>query len=126
MIQQNLPAIDAIWKTDLENAQEKLVLYHLATRHELGERYTTNWKPLETFLLDFQPHWSTFKDLKAATQLSDLKLQRTIEGLIKKRYIDQQSSTDSIHAGGAAFTYAITPKIFEDYRQATKKKSRPA
>lgn len=126
MIQQDLHAIDAIWKTDLENSQEKLVLYHLATRHELGERYTTNWKPLETFLLDFKPHWSTLKDLKLATQLSDLKLQRTIEGLIKKGYIEKEGSTDSIQTGGAAFTYAITPKIFEDYRQATKKKSKQA
>ena len=126
MIQQDLHAIDAIWKTDLENAQEKLVLYHLATRHELGERYTTNWKPLETFLADFSLHWSSFKDLKAATQLSDLKLQRTIDGLLKKRYIEKQGSVDTIQEGGAAFNYAITPKIFEDYAQSKKKKSKPA
>src|SRR5690349_13244904 len=105
---QNLPAIDAIWKTDLENAQEKLVLYHLATKHELGERYTTNWKALDVFLNDFQPHFSSFKDLKAATQLSDLKLQRTIDGLIKKRYIEQQAPAEHLQAGGNPNFYGIT------------------
>jgi hypothetical protein len=123
---QDLSAIDAIWKTDLENAQEKLVLYHLATRHELGERYTTNWKTLDSFLSEFIPHYSAFKDLKAATQLSDLKLQRTIETLLKKRYIEQQDSADTLHAGGNPFSYAITRKIFEDYRQSTEKKAKPA
>jgi DNA-binding MarR family transcriptional regulator len=126
MTQQDIRAVDAIWKTDLEHANEKLVLYHLASKHELGDRYSSAWKPLDRFLDEFQPRWSHLKDIKEATQLSDVKLQRTIEALQKRGYIESQPNNEVRHHGGLdAFVYGITPKIFDDYRLSqsrTKKK----
>jgi len=129
MTQQDNRAVDAIWKTDLEHAHEKLVLYHLASKHELGDRYSSAWKTLDRFMEEFNPRWSTLKEIKEATQLSDVKLQRTIEGLQKKSYIESQPNSDARHHGGFdAFVYGITPKIFNDYRngaqsQASKKQA---
>ncbi len=126
MTQQDNHAVDAIWKTDLEHANEKLVLYHLASKHELGDRYSSAWKPLDRFLDEFQPRWSHLKDIKEATQLSDVKLQRTIEALQKRGYIESQPNNEVRNRGGLdAFVYGITPKIFDDYRvnqSPTKKK----
>jgi DNA-binding MarR family transcriptional regulator len=117
MTQQDIRAVDAIWKTDLEHANEKLVLYHLASKHELGDRYSSAWKNLDRFLDEFQPRWSHLKDIKEATQLSDVKLQRTIEALQKRGYIESQPNNEARHQGGLdAFVYGIKPKIFEDYR----------
>ena len=66
---------------------------------------------------EFNPRWSTLKEIKEATQLSEVKLQRTIEGLQKKGSIESQPNTDARHHGGFdAFVYGITPKIFSDYR----------
>ncbi len=110
-------AIDAIWKTDLDNAQEKLVLYQLASKHELGERYSSNWKTLETFIADFQPRYASMKDLRDGTQLSEMKLQRTVEALLKKGYIEDQGHTEDRAGGIETHAYAITPKIFQEYRR---------
>jgi hypothetical protein len=66
---------------------------------------------------EFQPRWSHLKDIKEATQLSDVKLQRTIEALQKRGYIETQPNNDVRHHGGLdAFVYGITPKIFNDFR----------
>lgn len=117
MTQEDTRAVDAIWKTDLEHANEKLVLYHLASKHELGDRYSSAWKSLDRFMDEFQPRWSHLKDIKEATQLSDVKLQRTIEALQKRGYIETQPNNEVRHRGGLdAFVYGITPKIFNDYR----------
>ncbi len=116
MTQQDNRAVDAIWKTDLEHAHEKLVLYHLASKHELGDRYSSSWKTVDRFVEEFKPHWSTLKEIKQATQLSEVKLQRTIEGLQKKGYIESRPNEDTRHHGGFdAFVYGITPKIFKDF-----------
>jgi hypothetical protein len=118
MTQEENRAVDAIWKTDMEHANEKLVLYHLATKHELGDRYSSAWKNLDRFLDEFQPRWSHVKDIRGATQLSEVKLQRTIEALQKKGYIESQPNSELRHHGGIdAFVYGITPKIFDDYRR---------
>jgi DNA-binding MarR family transcriptional regulator len=126
MTEQDNRAVDAIWKTDLEHANEKLVLYHLASKHELGDRYSSAWKSLDRFMDEFQPRWSHLKDIKEATQLSDVKLQRTIEALQKRGYIETQPNSEVRHHGGLdAFVYGITPKIFNDFRlgqSQTKKK----
>lgn len=129
MFPQDNRAVDAIWKTELDHAHEKLVLYHLATKHELGDRYSSAWKPLERFLTDFNLKWAPIKDLKEATRLSDIKLQRTIEGLLKKGYITKQDNQDVKQKGGMdAFVYGITPKIFEDYQMSLQPsaKKKPA
>lgn len=126
MIPTDNRAIDAIWKTDMDNAQEKLVLYQLASKHELGERYSSNWKSLENFIADFQPRFAPFKELENGTQLSTIKLQRTIEGLLKKGYIEAQSREEVAHAGDEwdARVFAITPKIFKEYRQVLQKQAK--
>jgi hypothetical protein len=55
MMHQDDKAIDAIWKTDMESSQEKLVLYHLASKHELGDRYSSAWKSVDRFIEDLEP-----------------------------------------------------------------------
>jgi len=126
MTQQDNRAVDAIWKTELEHANEKLVLYSLASKHELGDRYSSAWKSVDRFVDEFQARWSHVKEIKEATQLSDVKLQRTIEALQKKGYIESQPNSEARHHGGLdAFVYGITPKIFDEYRLnqgQTKKK----
>lgn len=127
MIPQENRAVDAIWKTDMEHAHEKLVMYHLASRHELGDRYSSTWKSVERFLEEFHERWGTLKEIKTATQLSDVKLQRTIEALQKKGYIVSQATTEIRHQGGYdAFVYAITPKIFKEYRESGQAKKKQA
>ena len=124
---QDDKAIDAIWKTDMESSQEKLVLYHLASKHELGDRYSSAWKSVDRFIEDLEPRWCAFKDIKTATQLSEIKLQRTIEGLLKKGYIERHSSQDP-KANHELEHFAITSKLFEEYRTVlgSPRKSRQA
>ena len=127
MIPQENRAVDAIWKTDMDNAHEKLVLYHLASRHELGDRYSSTWKSVDRFLEEFGPRWGTLKDLREATQLSAMKLERTIEGLKKKGYIETQANQELRNKGGFdAFVYAITPKIFKEFRDQSQIKKKQA
>lgn len=123
MIPTDNRAIDAIWKTDMDNAQEKLVLYQLASKHELGERFSSNWKSLEAFIADFQPRFASLKDLSNGTKLSDIKLQRTIEGLLKKGYIEAHKQ-DHFADGTETRAYAITPKIFQEYREVLQRQAR--
>ncbi|MCX6127726.1 MAG: hypothetical protein NTX25_01520 [Proteobacteria bacterium] len=127
MIPQENRAVDAIWKTDLDHANEKLVLYHLASKHELGDRYSSTWKTVERFLEEFDQRWGSLKEIKEATQLSEVKLERTIEDLKKKGYLESQANKEARNQGGYdAFVYAITPKIFKDFRDSRQAKKKQA
>lgn len=116
-------AVNAIWKTELHSAEEKLVLYQLASKHELGERYSSSWKSVHQFLEDFEVRWCAYSELKDSTQLSDTKLQRTITELQKRSYLEARDAADiSMKGAGKNTSYAITPKIFEDFSTVLEKR----
>ena len=119
-------AINAIWKTELENPEEKLVLYQLAAKHELGERYSSSWKSVDQFLKDYEERWCQFKELKEATQMSEIKLQRTVSALKKRNFIVTDEIPVKLNKSGdnkgeTQTVYAITPKIFEDFASGLSK-----
>ena len=112
-------AVNAIWQTNLSNANEKLVLYHLASKHELGDKHSPSWKSVPTFLKDFSDKWCSFNELRSATQLSDIKLERTVLNLAERGYIKEDDKM--VHASRGKRSaiakekiFAITPKIFQD------------
>ena len=114
-------AVNAIWQTNLNTSHEKLVLYHLASKHELGEKHSPSWKSIPTFLSDFSDRWCSFDELKNATQLSEIKLSRTVEHLTKNGYIKEEEKTVHASRGKKAAlscqkVFAITEKIFSDYQ----------
>ena len=113
-------AINAIWHTEMDSPEEKLVLYHLASKHELGERYSTAWKSLGGFLNDFEDKWCGQKELIDATQMSNIKFDRTVETLSKRGYIKKvqrvQKSKSGTVKDKSETMLAITPKLFTDYQ----------
>ncbi len=113
-------AINAIWKTDLKSPEEKLILYQLASKHELGERYSSSWKHIDQFLKDFKTRWCPLKELKDSTQLSDVKLKRTLAELLNRKYIESNEIPVKLkrnreNSAETQSIYAITPKIFEEF-----------
>ena len=119
-------AINAVWKSESETHTEKLVLAHLATKHELGEKYSSSWKPLDQFIDDFQDRWCALHELADATQLSPLKVERTLAGLVARDLIKVSERPAKLGkrkklAEGEAVpmeqVVALTTKIFNSYRK---------
>ncbi|NRA68416.1 MAG: hypothetical protein HRU19_28285 [Pseudobacteriovorax sp.] len=120
MLNNENRAVNAIWKTDLGSAEAKLVLYQLATKHELGDRYSSSWKDTEKFLSDFELKWCQFKDIQVGTQLSEVKLNRTFKDLEEKGFIVSKQQPAKLSKKGAVKSgdvtvYAITDKIFAEF-----------
>ena len=119
MLKGDIKAIDAIWKTELKDANEKLVLYHLASKHELGERYSTSWKSLEQFLGDFEVKWCELKDICEATRLSEVKASRTLQGLVSRNYVDTKEIPVKLKKrlleDQFETVYGISTKIFTEF-----------
>ena len=118
-------AINAIWKTTLKSSDHKLVLYQLASKHELGEKHSTSWKSIDAFLSDFEDKWTYVKELREKTRLSDIKLNRSLDELIKSDYIQAKevpvkfSKRKKFKEGEEVpkqKVYAITKKIFQDFK----------
>lgn len=116
-------AINALWHTSLQSADEKLMLYHLASRHELGERYSSSWKGLEAFLADFEDRWCNEKELAEATRLSPDKVSSILQNLHERGYIKkgdarvQRDLVLSRRRSGTTPAWAITPKLFAEYAE---------
>ena len=115
-------AIDAIWKTDMETADEKLLLYHLASKHELGEKHSSSWKDIGPFMEDFSEKWCEKKELGAKTQLSEVKLQRAITALSARGYIETKAKEGKFKSGKKSgkeeVVVAITKKVFDDFQKS--------
>ena len=116
-------AVDAIWKTQLKDANEKLVLYQLVTKHELGERYSSSWKTIDQFIGDFDTKWFTCKEVEEGTKLSPVKVERTLKTLHGRKLVETSEipvklKKNQEDTGETQTIYAITPKLFEDYRTA--------
>lgn len=119
-------AVDAIWKTQLKDANEKLVLYHLVTKHELGDRYSSSWKSIEQFLNDFDTKWFSPKELQMGTQLSSVKVERTLKELMNRNLVESSEIPAKLNKrednpNKTQTIYAITSKLFEDYKAASSK-----
>ena len=116
----NTKAIDAIWKTELNDSNEKLVLYHLTSKHQLGERYSSSWKSLATFMSDFSLQWCSVKDIQEGTRLSDVKVHRTLESLKSQGLVELSEREIRVGKKKAKTAterlYAINLKIFENYQ----------
>ena len=113
-------AIDAIWKTNLNDSSEKLVLYQLTSKHDLGNRFSSSWKNIIEFLDDFEPKWSTIKEIMNGTQLSQVKVQRALDNLASQKYVTCSEvavklKKKKVESGEMQAVYAITDKIFSDY-----------
>lgn len=126
MQQQEDKAINAIWKTDLGSPEAKLVLYQLASRHELGDRYSSSWKTAEQFVKDFEQKWSTAKEIAAATQLTEVKFERVADNLVEKGYVATKELEPRVNKKGKVIgktskAYAITSKIFEEFAASAPK-----
>ena len=124
-------AVDAIWKTNIHGANEKLILYFLTSKHHLGHSTSSDWKELDDFIKDFEAKWVTEKELQTGTQLSPIKVQRTIKALADAGYVDiskrakkfskrKKFKEDELVPHESL--YAVTEKIFHDYAENHDKK----
>lgn len=126
-----IKAVDAIWKTNLNNGNEKLVLYQLTSRHELGNRFSSSWKTLDEFIKDFELKWTTIKEIMEGTQLSQVKVQRTLDTLTSQKFVESSEvpiklKKKQIETGEMQAVYAITDKIFVDFVQNAKNNAKGA
>lgn len=130
-------ALDAIWQTSLNSSIEKLIMAHLTSKHDLGDKYSSaSWKEINSFIDNFEDKWCNLKELEDATQLSQVKIQRVLKGLKDKDLVKStlkstrsEKKKKSVNDEGKIETntkkkdapnevvYAVTKKIFEDYAQ---------
>ena len=114
-------AVDAIKKSTNKNAVEKLVLFQLSTKHEMGSSKSVNWKCLDEFLDDFSERWQSIEDLAKHTNLSTVKVSRAIETLSKDQLVVTKSvekKTKKAKVIGQEEVVSLTPKVFQNYREA--------
>ena len=118
-------AMKAVWDTELESHYEKLVICHLAAKHELGDRYSSAWKPLDQFIAEFQDRWCNLHELEDATHLSKVKLERALAGLVARDLVKvsqrpaKVGKRKKLLEGEVAPTeqvVTLTAKIFSDYK----------
>ena len=117
-------ALNAVWNTDVQSQGEKLVLAHLATKHELGNKFSSGWKPLEQFIADFQDRWCSLNEIEEATRLSPVKATQTIAALVSRDLVKvtERPKVGKRRKEGAPVAMeqvvALTPKIFNDYQMS--------
>ena len=117
--ESNKFAIDAIKKAENKNAVEKLVLFQLSSKHDMGSKQSVNWKSLDNFIDDFSEKWQSLGDLAEKTQLSLVKVSRAIETLEKDKLITRKTvdtKTKKAKVIGKHEVISLTPTIFENYK----------
>lgn len=125
-------AVDAIKKTDIHNSNDKLILTALCSKHAMGEKTTSNWKSVDSFLEDFELKWFSQQDLVEATRLSEVKVQRALDALEESGYVSS-NKIDKKFGKKKKFeenelipkvkVYAIAEQIFLEYRDGTSQSS---
>ena len=122
MTQKTDSPIEAIWQTPQRTADEKLLLYHLATKHELGDPKSSSWKPLPDFIEDFTQKWCQQKELQTKTNLSLYKVNRALESLTESGYVTTKEQAETYRSGKESGDterlVSITSKIFDDYERS--------
>jgi hypothetical protein len=114
--------IDAIWNTDQCTADEKLVIYYLTTRHQIGEKYSPTYLTVDKFIDNLGEQWSNFKEIEEATRLSKVRLERALAQLETRKIVKttqrparvskKNQDTDLMPRESV---YDITEKLFTDY-----------
>ena len=66
-------------KTENKSAVEKLVLFQLSRKHEMGSSKSVNWKGLDDFINDFSEKWQSVEDIAQKTNLSTVKIQEQLK-----------------------------------------------
>ena len=116
-------AIDVIWNTKLESSAERLVIYYLASKHQLAERVTSTYQTVSQFLNGMQDAWTSMRELQTATQLSTVKIQKTLEGLSERGLVKASQrplytgkpKVEGMDIGPQETIYDITDKMFADF-----------
>ena len=133
-LDNNKLAVDAIKKADNHNANEKLILNFLCNKQPMGEKTSSSWCELGSFIENFEPKWSHVKELEEGTRLTPVKLRRSLETLVERGYI-AVNKIDKKFGKRKKFLeneivpkeniYSITSLVFTEYRDsdATLQKS---
>ena len=117
-----ISAVDVIWNTKLESSAEKMVVYYLASKHQLGERVTSTYMTASQFVGAMQEIWIGMRELTNATQLSAVKVEKSLQSLLSRGIIKKMSRP--LHSGGSKenvdiapqeTVYDLTDKIFREY-----------
>ena len=114
-------AVDAIKKVSNKSAVEKLVLFQLSSKHDMGSTRSVNWKGLEDFISDFSEKWQSISDIAENTNLSEVKVSRAIETLEKEDLITRKTvpiKTKKSKVVGEHDVISLTPKVFETYKNS--------
>lgn len=130
-------AVSAIWNTNFGSADDKLVMYFLTSKHELGSKTSVTYKKLDEFLNEFTDRWCNHKELVEGTRLSPVKLERCLQNLLKQGYLKTQTKTSTrdkkkvemgedgvthistIKDAGTASTetqFCVTDKLFREFQ----------
>ena len=114
-------AVDAIKKTTDKSSVEKLVLFQLSRKHEMGSKHSVNWKGLDDFISDFQEKWQSVEDIAQQTNLSTVKISRAVETLVKDDFVTKKKvaiKTKKAKVIGEHEVFSLTPKVFETYKNS--------
>ena len=118
--------LNAISNAELKSSKEKLVLFCLVQKHELGDSNTNTWRSMSAFMSKFSDKWCSMKELVEKTRLSDKKLIEVLDGLKDRGYIKVDYQSDEgdlvtkkpnkkLNNKSKVLTYAITDKIFNEF-----------
>ena len=113
-------AVDAIKQTKNKSAVEKLVLFQLSRKHEMGSSKSVNWKGLDDFINDFSEKWQSVEDIAQKTNLSTVKISRAIETLAQDDLVVKKTvevKTKKAKVIGEHEVISLTPKVFESYKK---------
>ena len=114
-------AVDAIKKTENKSSIEKLVLFQLSRKHEMGSTKNVTWKGLDDFINDFSEKWQSVEDIAQKTNLSTVKITRAIETLAQEDLVARKTvpvKTKKAKVIGKHEVISLTPKIFETYKNS--------
>ena len=114
-------AVDAIKQTKNKSAVEKLVLFQLSRKHEMGSSKSVNWKGLDDFINDFSEKWQSVEDIAQKTNLSTVKISRAIETLAQDDLVVKKTvevKTKKAKVIGEHEVISLTPKVFESYKNS--------
>ena len=114
-------AVDAIKKTGNKSSIEKLVLFQLSRKHEMGSTKNVSWKSLDEFITDFSEKWQSVEDIAQRTNLSTVKISRAIETLAQDDLVARKTidvKTKKAKVIGKHEVISLTPKVFESYKES--------
>lgn len=119
----NRQALNALWKSDLVGSDEKIMLYHLTSKHSLGDGTTVGLKDVDRFIEDFSDRWCEERELHKVSNLSEVKAQRSLNTLQEKGYIKYSEKEVFTKKGkprkdvSKLKLYAITEKLFHEFSE---------